>query len=164
MPRPASTPASGHSPSVAAAGAAASVTSAPRARPSGYLSRPARGSGTSPSPGPPARSSSRQRTVSAASDLLVPITPVGPRLSQPATYSPGSGAPSSPRTRPWALGTTEARGSNGTPGSGTLWYPTERSTIGPSSGSTSPVPPNVPSWPTAVISGVNASYRPVPRI
>src|SRR5215471_3634040 len=79
------------------------------------------GSGTSPSPGPPARSSSRQRTVSAASDLLVPITPVGPRLSQPATYSPGSGAPSSPRTRPWALGTTEARVSNGTPGSGTLW-------------------------------------------
>src|SRR5271165_951819 len=81
MPRPASTLASGHC--AASAGAAA--------------------------PGPPARSSNRHRTVSAASDLLVPMTPVGPRLSQPATYSPGRGTPSGPRTRPWAFGTIEAR-------------------------------------------------------
>src|SRR5271165_2816262 len=94
MPRPASTLASGH----CAASAA-----------SGLLSRPGRGSGTSPAPGPPARSSNRHRTVSAASDLLVPMTPVGPRLSQPATYSPGRGTPSGPRTRPWAFGTIEAR-------------------------------------------------------
>src|ERR1700686_4958357 len=119
MPRPASTVASGQSP---AATSSAPTTGAPgRSTGSGYLSRPARGSGTSPSPGPPARSASRHRTVSAASDLLVPITPVGPRLSQPATYSPGSGAPSGPRTRPSSFGTTEARSSNGTPGSGTLW-------------------------------------------
>ena len=94
----------------------------------------------------------------------MPITPVGPRLSQPATYSPGSGAPSSPRTRPWALGTTEARWSNGTPGSGTLWYPTERSTICASSVSNSPVPPNLPSALIAVRSSVIPSTRSVPRI
>jgi hypothetical protein len=53
--------------------------------------------------------------------LFVPITPVGPRFSQPATYSPGSGLPSGPVTRPSSLGTTADRSSNGTPGSGTLW-------------------------------------------
>src|SRR5580704_2989425 len=98
MPRPARTVASGQSLS-AGPGAAAGW--------SGYLSRPALGSGVSPSPGPPARSSSRDLTVSAASDLLVPMTPVGPRLSQPATYSPGSAEPSGPRTRPSAFGTVE---------------------------------------------------------
>src|ERR1700729_505755 len=88
---------------------------------SGEGSSPARGSGTSPGPGPPARSASSDLTVCAASDLLVPITPVGPRLSQPATYSPSSGAPSGPSTRPSAFGTIEARSSNGPPGSGPLW-------------------------------------------
>ena len=54
------------------------------------------------------------RTVSAASDLFVPITPVGPRLSQPATYSRS-------RTRPAVFGTVIVFSEKGTPGSGTLW-------------------------------------------
>ena len=62
------------------------------------------------------------------------------------------------------MGTTEARGSNGTPGSGTLWYPTERSTICASSVSNSPVPPNFPSGLIAVRSSVIPSTRSVPRI
>src|ERR1700758_249713 len=88
---------------------------------SGRRSRPGRGSAPSLTSGPPARSASSAWTVSAASALLVPITPVGPRLSQPATYSPGSGSPVSDRTRPLALGTVYVLVSNGTPGSGTDW-------------------------------------------
>ena len=43
----------------------------------------------------PARaSSSNSSTVSVASFLLVPITPVGPRLIQPVQKTPGTGAPS----------------------------------------------------------------------
>ncbi len=56
------------------------------------------------------RSASRLRTVAAASDLLVPITPSGPRLIQPTTYSPGARRR---RRRPASLGTTPGRGRTG---------------------------------------------------
>src|SRR6516165_3833381 len=72
------------------------------------------------------------------------MTPVGPRLSHPATYSRGSGFPSGPSTRPSAFGTVWLRSSNGTPGSGTLWYPTLRSTICAGIVSSSPVPVSDP--------------------
>ena len=58
-------------------------------------------------------SASSVRAVSAASDLLVPMTPDGPRLSQPATYCRSA-------TFPATCGTVIVRGSNRTPGSGTL--------------------------------------------
>src|ERR1700691_5858329 len=104
-PAGSSAPPTGNPASPAEPGATATAFAA--AGRSGYLSRPARGSEAPSAPGPPARSSSRPRTVSPASDLFVPITPVGPRLSQPDTYSPGSGEPSGPSTRPRAFGTTE---------------------------------------------------------
>jgi len=107
-PRSASRAAIGESPEEEAEGPA-----------SRYLSSPALGTATDAAPG--ARSSSRLRTVSAASDLFVPMTPVGPRLSQPATYSPGSGSPDAARTRPLTFGMVWVRSSNGTPGSGTDW-------------------------------------------
>src|SRR3954452_24667821 len=65
-----------------------------------------------------AASSNNRATVSVAHFLLVPMTPDGPRLTQPAAYSPGSGAPSSAMTRPASLRITPRRWSNGTPGSG----------------------------------------------
>ena len=65
----------------------------------------------------PARaSSSRSSTVSVASFLLVPMTPLGPRLIQPATY-----VRSVPSTRPFALGIVPRCSSNGTPGRATPW-------------------------------------------
>src|SRR5207247_969395 len=42
---------------------------------------------------PAAASSSRSSTVSVASFLFVPITPVGPRLIQPAQQTPGATQP-----------------------------------------------------------------------
>ena len=51
-----------------------------------------------------AMSASSEATVSTASDLLVPITPVGPRLIQPVTYSSAEKPPSR-ITRPSACGT-----------------------------------------------------------
>ncbi|CAM5668675.1 hypothetical protein STENM223S_11189 [Streptomyces tendae] len=72
-------------------------------------------------------SSSRDVTVSFAQERLVPMTPVGPRLIQPATYSPGATAP--PRsTRPARCGTVPVAASKGSPAGGTPRYPTERST------------------------------------
>ena len=65
-----------------------------------------------------ATSASSEVTVSTASDLLVPITPVGPRLIQPVTYSPAEKSPSR-ITRPSACGTRPVLSSNGTPGNGT---------------------------------------------
>ena len=63
------------------------------------------------------RSSRIISTVSWASFLLVPITPVGPRLIQPTQYWPPTWSPSgSCRTRPPSLGITARRSSNGTPG------------------------------------------------
>jgi len=60
-------------------------------------------------------------TDSMASGLLVPITPVGPRLIQPATYSPttGSWSRAGSMTRPSTLGMRPDHASNGTPASGT---------------------------------------------
>ena len=55
---------------------------------------------------PAARSSSSRSTVSLASFLLVPITPLGPRLAQPTTYSPR-------RTRPPSLAISPRAASNG---------------------------------------------------
>ena len=53
-------------------------------------------SGSAGAPSVPASASSTIRaTVSAASFLLVPITPDGPRLIQPTAYSPRRAAPSS---------------------------------------------------------------------
>ena len=40
---------------------------------------------------PCSRSATIEVTVSAESGLLVPMTPLGPRLIQPATYTPGTG-------------------------------------------------------------------------
>ena len=59
---------------------------------------------------------SSDTTVSAASDRFVPITPVGPRLIQPVTYSPGEKAPSR-MTRPSACGMRPVLSSYGAPGS-----------------------------------------------
>ena len=58
------------------------------------------------------------RTVCAASLLLVPMTPTGPRLIQPTTYSRAATDPSAWTTRPSTLRTTPARSSKGTPGNG----------------------------------------------
>ena len=59
-------------------------------------------------------------TVSAASGLLVPMTPVGPRLIQPAVYSPTTGRfVSGSSTRPLTFRMTPQLSLNGTPGSGT---------------------------------------------
>ena len=55
-----------------------------------------------PSRGAARRSSSSSSTVSVASFLFVPMTPLGPRLIQPATYTPG------PRTRPPSFGIVAA--------------------------------------------------------
>lgn len=63
-------------------------------------------------------SSISEATVSLAQDRFEPITPVGPRLIHPATYSPGEGTPSR-RTRPAACGTVPRTGSKGRPGSST---------------------------------------------
>ena len=63
-------------------------------------------------PSVPAASSSRIRaTVSAASFLLVPITPDGPRLIQPTQYSPGP-------TRPPSLAISPRSAFHGIPSSG----------------------------------------------
>src|SRR5581483_11823898 len=83
---------------------------------------------------PAAASASSCSTVSTASFLFVPMTPLGPRLIQPAQY-----VRSAPTTRPASFGITQARSSNGTPGSGTPRYPTLRSTRPHSSVSFSPV-------------------------
>src|SRR5262249_25389679 len=69
--------------------------------------RPRRSSSSSPpvlSSRPAAASSSRRSHVSAASFLFVPITPLGPRLIQPATYTRGC-----PITRPSSFGITPRR-------------------------------------------------------
>ena len=59
-------------------------------------------------------------TVWAASGLLVPMTPVGPRLIQPAAYSPTTGClVSGSRTRPCSFRITPQLSWNGTPGNGT---------------------------------------------
>ena len=59
-------------------------------------------------------------TVSAASGLLVPMTPVGPRLIHPAVYCPTSGCfVCGSRTRPLSLRMTAQSSLKGTPGSGT---------------------------------------------
>ena len=68
--------------------------SAPRARSSSTRSSTGRRRAA-----PSAASASSEATVSRASCLLVPTTPLGPRLIQPATYSPGDGCPSR-STRP----------------------------------------------------------------
>ena len=70
--------------------------------------------------GSASRSSTRWRTVCAASLLLVPMTPVGPRLIQPTTYSRGFSAPAASQMRPSTLGTTPLASSNGTSASGRL--------------------------------------------
>ena len=61
---------------------------------------------------PSCTSASNEVTVSMASDLLVPITPVGPRLIHPVTYSSGENPPSR-ITRPSACGTRPVRSSKG---------------------------------------------------
>ena len=79
-------------------------------------------------------------TVSAASGLLVPMTPVGPRLIQPAVYCPTSGClVCGSSTRPLSLRMTPQSSLNGTPGSGTPRYPTERKTSPTGRSSNSPV-------------------------
>ena len=82
------------------------------------------GSGCSGSPtAPRATSSIIAVTVSTASGLLVPMTPLGPRLIQPATYKPGTGRDvAGSITRPFSFGITPQRSWNGTPGSGTPRY------------------------------------------
>ena len=61
-------------------------------------------------------------TVSCASGLLVPMIPLGPRLIQPATYSPSRGWPvSGSVTRPRSFGMVAVIGSKGTPGNATPW-------------------------------------------
>ena len=57
------------------------------------LRRPGRRPGPRGRARPSAASASSAATVSRASCLLVPTTPLGPRLIQPATYSPGDGLP-----------------------------------------------------------------------
>src|SRR5439155_798704 len=82
----------------------------------------------------------RPRPHEPSSGLFVPITPLGPRLIQPAVYSPARGrfvAGSS--TRPLSLRITPDRSSNGTPGSATPRYPTERNTSPAGISSISPV-------------------------
>src|SRR6185503_8436283 len=64
---------------------------------------------------PPSASAISRSTVSVASFLFVPITPVGPRLIQPAQYTPASGAPSAFSTRPPSFGTVHEPSSNGSP-------------------------------------------------
>ena len=64
------------------------------------------------------RSANRLTIVAAASALLVPITPVGPRFIQPATYTPVIAVPSGSVTRPSACGTIPASASKGKVGSG----------------------------------------------
>src|SRR5213596_3641777 len=69
---------------------------------------------------PAARSSIMHATVWAASGLLVPMTPVGPRLIQPAAYSPRTGRlVSGSRTLPLSFRMTPQLSLKGTPGSGT---------------------------------------------
>jgi hypothetical protein len=68
-----------------------------------------------PEPSRPASASATiLATVSAASFLLVPITPLGPRLIHPTTYSPRRERPSSSQTRPPSLRIRPRRSSNGT--------------------------------------------------
>ena len=68
---------------------------------------------------PASRSSSSTSTVSWASRLLVPMIPVGPRLIQPVTYSPGSGAPVVVTRARARSGSRRARSSKGRSSSGT---------------------------------------------
>ena len=91
---------------VVGARSASSASSASRLGSAGSCSRPA------------SRSPSSGSTVSWASRLLVPMIPVGPRLIQPTTYSPRSGAPCSSRIRPPSFGIVPRRSSNGRPSSG----------------------------------------------
>ena len=59
-------------------------------------------------------------TVSRASGLLVPMTPVAPRLIHPVVYSPTRGClVSGSSTRPFSFRITPHRSWKGTPGSGT---------------------------------------------
>mmetsp|Transcript_411 Transcript_411/g.811 ORF Transcript_411/g.811 Transcript_411/m.811 type:complete len:376 (-) Transcript_411:558-1685(-) len=73
------------------------------------------------------RSSQIALTVSLASGMFVPMMPVGPRLSHPATYSPGitEAALSSVSTRPPFDGTTALLLSKGTPSIPRERYPTD---------------------------------------
>ena len=61
--------------------------------------------------------------------LVVPITPLGPRLIQPVQETPGIGLPPSSSTRPSSFRIVARTSSNGTPGSAVPRYPTLRRTI-----------------------------------
>ena len=61
----------------------------------------------------------QQLTVSVASFLFVPMTPLGPRLNQPAQYRPRTVSPPASSTRPSLFGVVPVRSSNGTPVIGT---------------------------------------------
>ena len=72
-------------------------------------------------PGSVAKSSTIAATVDTASGLLVPMTPLGPRLAHPTQYSPGIGALSVVvTTRPATFIIVNVFSSKGTPLSGTL--------------------------------------------
>ncbi|SHT77969.1 Uncharacterised protein [Mycobacteroides abscessus subsp. abscessus] len=89
-------------------------------------------------------------TVSCESLLLVPMTPTGPRLIQPTTYSL-----SRPCMRPASLRITPRRESNGNPGTGTPRYPMARTTRCVGSVCLSPV-----SWATTYPSSSTSLLRP----
>src|SRR3954447_10677634 len=63
-------------------------------------------------------SSATLATVSDASFLFVPMTPLAPRLIQPTAYSPGIGRPSSVVTRPESLRISPRSSPKGQPGRG----------------------------------------------
>src|SRR5207245_10351371 len=108
-------------------------------------------------------------TVSPASGLFVPITPLGPRLTQPAVYSPSRGRfVSGSSTRPLSLRITPERSSNGTPGSATPLYPTERNTSPAGISSNAPVgfarrPPSLASGQVFTRPAQRARPRETPR-
>ena len=96
----------------------------PSSPPGGRRAGEQRGAQRRPGPGRPAgaawagRPAPRRRPPT-ASGLLVPITPVGPRLIQPVTYWPRAPAcRRRRRTRPAAFGTVPVAASNGSPGIG----------------------------------------------
>ena len=118
-PRPVSrSPRSAGSPALSAAARASSLSAAPAP-----AAAPAAASAPRPAPAsantPASRSSTMSFTVAAASALLVPITPDGPRFAHPTTYSPGTAAaPSRSVTRPPSFGTIPRRSSKAMPGTG----------------------------------------------
>mmetsp|Transcript_963 Transcript_963/g.2083 ORF Transcript_963/g.2083 Transcript_963/m.2083 type:complete len:229 (+) Transcript_963:137-823(+) len=77
------------------------------------------------------------------SPILLPMIPVGPRLSHPLTYKPATRFPPtvspSRRTPPAECGTVCEAVLKGSPSIGTLRYPTDRITSAQSSSSSSPV-------------------------